>query len=607
MRLLLAVAALWLLLCAPAAAASCTVGEAACPDLQAALTQAAAQPDADVVRLRADEPARPDGFRYTGDGPLELLGEGPEATRVPGPLRLEGSQVGVRGLTLTMPPEADADRAALEARGLATRIRITGEGSGGGVAVEALGDLALHDTVVDATGLEAALDAPCGAELRGFHATLAGTGEVGGRACGTLRLVSSAVTTGYEMALGGPGSVSADHSSLATDPSALASDLRPAPGSPLIDAGDPAPLAVDADGSAVDASEPQEDLAGEVRIADGDGDGRARRDIGAHEVPAASLPVPAGNVLVNPDAEAAGSGPPPGWTVTGGFTTESYGVMPFPTLKAGAALGGGARFLAGGASGDATATQVIDLAGAAASVDTGGGRATFSGLLGGFRADGDTPSARAVFRGPSGVALATLELPAVDAAARGNATHLLARRAEGAIPALARSVEVTLRGAKAGGGSYTDAYFDNLGLTLALPGAPGGGPDDGGGDEIPRSVLRPFSGIAVLSGSVTLSRRTGRARLLVGCASATVARCTGDLALAATLVRGRPRAAIGRARISLAPGAARRVSVRLSSAARGYLRRHSRLRVRVASSAVDGQGVRRLRTVPISVRRQRGR
>lgn len=638
MKLRLAAVALWLwlALAAPAVAADCTVGDAQCPDLQAALDRAAEAQDADVVRLPAGAvPARAGGFAYAGGGPLQVLGAGVDATTVPGPLRLDAPEVAVRALSLGLPP--DPDRAALEAAGgIATGLRVVGEASASGqAAIRALpgAPFALEDAEVTATGLDAALDAGCGAELRARHVTLAGTAPAGARAdcaTATLTLRSSVVAEGYPAALAGAGA-SAAHSNLAGtttdgaqqsepvpgDPGFRSpTDLRPAPGSPLIDRGDPAALAIDSDGDAIDASEPQEDLTGEVRVADGDGDGATRRDVGAHELTGPALFVPSGNVLANPDAEAAAPGPPPGWVLTGGFTTVDFGTLPFPTLKAGAALGGGARFFAGGTGGDASATQVVDLSGAANQIDSGGGRATFSGLLGGFRADGDEPRAQATFRGPSGVALASLELAPVDAAARGNATHLLARIASGAVPPLTRSVEVVLRAGKAPGGSYTDAYFDNLGLTLALPagpgGGPGGGPGDGpgggggggGGGGIVRPELRAFSGIGVLSGSVTLSRTTGRAKLLVGCASATVARCTGALDLTATLVRRRPRAAVGRVGVSLAPGAARRVSVRLSRAARNYLRRHTRLRVRVQSTAVDGQGVRRTRVVPIVVRRR---
>lgn len=618
---------------APARAETCTVGDAACPTLAEALRAAEERPGEDRVRLPAGEVEAGDAA-YESDDALQLTGQGIAETRVTGHLSVGGERVMVRGFSLVA-----GEPVVLEAAGHVRAIRVTGEAEGG-VAIRALpgAPLQLDDAVIDATGVGAALEARC-STLRARHVTVAGDGLTGARAgCGEpegsalVSLDSSIVAAGYPRALLAEtrGSARAAYSNLAGtvegdvaepvagDPGFVsATDLRLAPGSPLIERGNPAPLTVDrpAPGEP-DVSEPMEDLDGAVRIADGDADGRARRDVGAYEAaPPAPFGVPTGNLLVNPDAESAEPGPPPGWTVTGGFTTVSYGTPLYPSAISATALGGGSQFFfadgtgpppPGGAPGDATATQVIDITGRHAAVDTGEGRATLSGLLGGYRADADRLAVRAMFHGPSGITLGGVELEPVDAAARGNATNLLARTASVPLPALTRTIEVRLSAVKGPGGSYTDAYFDNLGLVLELPGGPDGpgdGGDDGGdGDPGPR----PFAGILVLSGEAVLSRRTGRAKVLVACASATVARCTGDLTLQAVLVRRAPRVVIGRARVSLAPGGARRVGVRFSRAAKAYLRRHSKLRVRVGTEAVDGQGVRRATTVPISVRPQRG-
>ncbi|HEX8101886.1 MAG TPA: hypothetical protein VF533_04700 [Solirubrobacteraceae bacterium] len=617
---------------APARADTCTVGDAACPTLAEALQAAETRPGGDRVRLPAGE-LDGDDAAYASADALDLVGDGAGATFVTGHLSVAGERVTIRDLTL----RAGAP-VVLEAAGRVRSIRVTGEAKDG-VAIRALPDtpLELDDVAIDATGTGAALEARC-ATLRARHVTVAGDGAVGARAgcaqeggSATLALDSSIVTRGYPRALDElpRGAVSAAYSNLAGttegqvfepvpgEPMFLsAGDLRLAPDSPLIERGNPAPLAVDHPApGAPDASEPIEDLEGAVRIADGDSDGRARRDVGAYEAPPrAPFGVPPGNLLTNPDAESAGPGPPPGWALTGGFTTVDYGTPLYPNARTGVALGGGAAFFFadgtgrppdGGAPGDATATQVVDVSGRAAAIDAGAGRATLSGLLGGYRADGDRLGARATFRGPSGITLGMLELDPVDAAARGNATNLLPRSATASVPALTRSIEVRLSASKAPGGSFTDAYFDNLGLTLQLPTPPGDDPP--GDDDDPRGDgPRPFAGILVLSGESVLSKRTRRAKVLVGCASATVARCTGDLTLQAILVRRAPREVIGRARVSLAPGEARRVAVRFTRAARAYVRRHTRLRVRVGTSAVDGQGVRRATTVPISVRPQRG-
>lgn len=74
----------------------------------------------------------------------------------------------------------------------------------------------------------------------------------------------------------GTGGISVGAGNTAAAPEfadAAAKDFRPAPGSPLVDAGSPA------------AGQPALDVVGNPRVADGNGDITARRDIGAYEVP----------------------------------------------------------------------------------------------------------------------------------------------------------------------------------------------------------------------------------------------------------------------------------------------------------------------------------
>jgi len=93
-------------------------------------------------------------------------------------------------------------------------------------------------------------------------------------------------------------------------------DYRLAPGSPLTDAGRAEPL---------DFDEPATDRAGAPRIADGDGDGVSRRDLGAFELPAVPLPGgcdgATGSCAGGPGgtcAEAAGGCGGPGGGTAGG-------------------------------------------------------------------------------------------------------------------------------------------------------------------------------------------------------------------------------------------------------------------------------------------------
>ena len=72
----------------------------------------------------------------------------------------------------------------------------------------------------------------------------------------------------------------------------------------------------------------------------------------------AGATVPAGNLVVNPGAEAAAPPDLPGWTVTAPFESVDYGNSGgFPA----SAPDGGLNFFAGGDAAESSATQVIDV------------------------------------------------------------------------------------------------------------------------------------------------------------------------------------------------------------------------------------------------------
>lgn len=198
-------------------------------------------------------------------------------------------------------------------------------------------------------------------------------------------------------------------------------------------------------------------------------------------VPAGSAvaAVPPGNLLADPGAEAgAGAAdssaidPPPGWTAVGGFTAVRYGTPDFPTAAAGAAVGGGANFFAGGPDNAASAgTQAIDVSAAAAEIDGGGVSATVSGDFGGFAGQNDSATLTATYLGVTGASLGTLASPAVTLADRNGDTALLFRTATGPVPAGTRSIGVRLDLVRQDG-AYNDGYADNLSLTLSTEPAP---------------------------------------------------------------------------------------------------------------------------------------
>jgi len=541
------------------------------------------------------------------------------AIRVDGGAAGSAARLRTGGALLEADVAAEGSGIAAEGAARIERTRIVADGAYGLRANGGDGAAMAQDVDLVGSGTTAALEVRCTSSGDGTlvarHLTITGAAVTGGRAtCGEagrsarLELASSVVRgeltrtfactgtglvkTAFSLYRAGDEDCEAAHREAAGDVDAdpgfvSPTDRRPAPGSPLVDAGDPAPLATD---------EPLDDLGGEVRIADGDGEGTARRDIGAHE----HQPLPpvgaAGNVLVNPGAEVAGGAPGvvPGWE--GGFERVAYGDPLFPTRRAGDALGGGQALFAGGVAETAALVQRIDVGGSAAQIDAGGASAALSAQLGGYRADGDRATLEAVFRGPTGEVVGTLRVGPVGAGERGNATTLLSRAAVGAIPVDTRSIDVVLRGERATG-SYDDAYADNLALVLSVPGI--ALPPPRGDDGTPPP--RPFSGLAVVNPRVSVTR-AGVAHVRVACASATVGRCAGRLELRTRLPRRKRPARIADANASVAPGRMKRIGLRLNRTTLRVLRGRRSFRATLVSTTRDGQGLSRTTNVPLRVR-----
>src|SRR4051812_48254580 len=88
----------------------------------------------------------------------------------------------------------------------------------------------------------------------------------------------------------------------------------------------------------------------------------------------AAAAIPAGNLIVNPVAEATAGAtdsstqvPIPGWTIESPFTAVQYGASGFLTVADATRLGGGKNFFAGGPGGAVSAgSQRIDVSAAAA-------------------------------------------------------------------------------------------------------------------------------------------------------------------------------------------------------------------------------------------------
>ena len=310
------------------------------------------------------------------------------------------------------------------------------------------------------------------------------------------------------------------------------------------------------------------------------------RDPGAFELAPAAVPLPAGNLLDDPGAEAGG-----GWDYAGGFTRERYGTFPFPSAAAGLALGAGSTFFAGGPEASATAQQTVRVVRLAPEIDRGLGTVGLAALLGGYRLDPDRGVVEARFLGPGGRLLDSLALATPTAAERANVTALLPRAQSAPLPRLTRTVEVTLRAERPPGEPrYDDAYFDNVALTLAVPGAPplaGGRP-------------RHFSGARVLTRRATLGRR-GRIPVRIACPDRTAGRCAGTLTLARVPAGRAPRALVATP-LAVPAGRARAVSLRAPGGVRREVRERRRLRMRLFLAARDRHGTVRTATIPIVVR-----
>jgi hypothetical protein len=557
------------------------------PTLAAALAAAAGEPGVDTIRVgrRSEAGTVTD---ETGE-PVRLVGSGRAATEIDGRVDFNESRSSIASLAVRNGLALRGAGSDLEVEG-AVRLR---DGSAlrsstvAGPLVSA-GAVHMHSVAVAGTGVEVE-----SGRLTAAHLSVFGSGAAGLRVAGSAQAtLADSVLWGFTR--GTSGSATVTHSHLpesGVDPgfAAAPGDLRPQAGSPLVDAGDPRPLA---------AEEPEVDALGEVRAMDGDGDGVARRDIGALERRPPPPPPTAGNLLANAGAEQgtaaendSASPAPPRWRRSGGFTSVRYGtvvgLVAFPSLEAAAALGAGQAFFAGGPSGAATATQVVDVSDWAPEIDARAGfTVRLSALLGGFRLSEDRATVRARFLGPAGIGLGAVELDAVTAAERGNATMLTPRSAAERVPRLTRSIAVVIHSGPPGG-AYNDAYVDDVALVPSVP------PLEG----VPSRARgrRRFGGVAMLSRRVRVAR--GRARVRIGCPSATVRLCAGTITLAR-----RRSVVLGTRVVQLRPGEEQSVRIPLSRRERRRVRRPQR--GHVYAGIRDAQGNTRTRTAPVRIVRR---
>lgn len=189
--------------------------------------------------------------------------------------------------------------------------------------------------------------------------------------------------------------------------------------------------------------------------------------------------VPAGNLLVNPGAEdSAGSDAatvlkPAGWTTTGNLSTWTYAAREGdrPTQAFSATIGGGTNFFAGGPGDNSgkqsthTATQTIDVSGAATEIDAGQVGATLTAFIGGYTSDDDLATVTAQFLDVAGAVLGSVRVGPVSIDDRKRLTVLLKRTAQANLPPNTRGVALVITITANGNGAHR-AYIDNISLVL---------------------------------------------------------------------------------------------------------------------------------------------
>jgi hypothetical protein len=198
------------------------------------------------------------------------------------------------------------------------------------------------------------------------------------------------------------------------------------------------------------------------------------------------------NLLVNAGFEVAdpsGSGYSgvtiPGWTVTGTPTIIAYNTprgypsptaTPFPDLPGflgfpNSIPGGGNNFAGGGPVATSTISQSVNLAAAAARINTGAMPYTLSGMLGGAYLDASSTTVQVSFLNANGVVLGSGSIGSVGVLDRLGGTGFQYRDVSGTIPAGTTSAVVTANFIDRNPvlGNYNNAYADNLSFTVGDP------------------------------------------------------------------------------------------------------------------------------------------
>ena len=195
--------------------------------------------------------------------------------------------------------------------------------------------------------------------------------------------------------------------------------------------------------------------------------------------------VPSGNLITNPGAEDSPGSKVPivvkpvGWTTTGNLSAWEYAPREsdWPTQAFAATIGGGKNFFAGGPGDNTlkpsthTASQTIDVAGAATEIDAGQVGATLTAFIGGYTVDKDLATVTARFLNAAGAQIGSVRVGPVSIDDRKRLTVLIKRTAQANLPPKTQSIAVVITVTGDGNGQH-HAFIDNISLTLGKAIAP---------------------------------------------------------------------------------------------------------------------------------------
>ena len=175
----------------------------------------------------------------------------------------------------------------------------------------------------------------------------------------------------------------------------------------------------------------------------------------------------------SPGTDVATVVKPVGWVTTGNLSTWTYAAAEGdrPTKAFAATIGGGKNFFAGGPGDNSgkqtthTATQTIDVSGAATEIDAGQVGATLTAFIGGYTVAEDLATVTARFLDAAGAQLGSVRVGPVTFDDRKRLTVLLKRTAQANLPPKTRSMAVVITVVADGNGAH-HAYVDNISLTL---------------------------------------------------------------------------------------------------------------------------------------------